>query len=915
MLNPPPHALRRPALESSLGQRAAFGGRRAALGRGLLASVSVYALVSLPEAALAQTAVDAPTTSPAPPSAAPPAGPPPAVTPPSAGAPPAVVPPRVLSQVQPVYPEDARRAGLESHLVLFVVVSAEGRVSSVEVASTGGEVFDDAAIAAVKQWVFEPATKGGVPVASRIRIPFTFSLPQQDSAPEPAPASAPEDLTHHAPHAPHAPHGAATPAPAAIPASPINEVRVHGERPKRTEVRSSSDFKLDADVLAAAPSAEGVDLLRRVPGLVVGRGEGGAVAHNYMLRGFDATHGQDIEFHVGGLPVNLPSHIHGQGYTDLNFLIAPVVHTLRIKEGIHDPSQGDFAVAGSLGIDLGVAEKSRGVQLESALGSFGTFRQLALWAPRDGHRESFGALQVQTTDGFGQNRAGRAGSAILQHRFGQGEVTYRALGILSTARSDLAGVLRRQDVSAGEVCFLCVYPTPTARAQTASTARFLGGFFIDYARPRGDNGQLGFWLGFDDFHAQTNFTGFIERSWALEGVSGRGDLIEQRNGTTSLGLTGRYRTEHLRPLSWLHGALELGVDGRLDLIDQTQNLIDASVRNQTWDRRVDAAVRAADLGLWGDVDVQFDIPVSLRVGLRADLLSYDVEDRLGNFAPTIRPQDAYIPGFRRTALGLAVGPRASLTYRPLWWLSILSSYGEGYRSPQARQLEDGERAPFTKVYSGDLGARVDLGDQFEASLGGYFTQLSDDVAFDPSEGRLERIGATRRLGGALQVTTRPLPGLVGSVSATYVAATLLEPPPATPEEPQPPFVEGQSLPYVPPLVLRADLGASRVLAPELGGQALRGQVGLGFTLLSRRPLPYGVSTASVSLLDASCGLLWGPFDLSFEVYNALDRQYAAVEYSFASDWDPDDGVRPRTPARHFSAGAPFSWLLSLGVTL
>ena len=52
-------------------------------------------------------------------------------------------------------------------------------------------------------------------------------------------------------------------------------------------------------------------------------------AHNYMLRGFDADHGQDIEFRVGGLPINMPSHIHGQGYSDLGFLIAGTVRELR----------------------------------------------------------------------------------------------------------------------------------------------------------------------------------------------------------------------------------------------------------------------------------------------------------------------------------------------------------------------------------------------------------------------------------------------------------------------------------------------------------------------------------------------------------------------------------------------------------
>src|SRR5690606_15932424 len=136
-----------------------------------------------------------------------------------------------------------------------------------------------------------------------------------------------------------------------------------------------------------------------------------------------------------------------------------------------------------------------------------------------------------------------------------------------------------------------------------------------------------------------------------------GDLIEQRNSTLSLGLSGHYRSSPFRPTSWVSGTLELGAEGRLDAIDQAQNLLDAAVRNQTWDRRIDASVKGVDLGVYGELDWSLTDFVRWRIGLRADLLSYEIDDRLGNFAPLSRPQDAFIPGFRRSALGLAIGPR------------------------------------------------------------------------------------------------------------------------------------------------------------------------------------------------------------------------------------------------------------------
>lgn len=793
-----------------------------------------------------------------------------------------------------VYPQTLLATRREAQLELLVTVLPDGSVGGAEVATSGGEEFDAAALTAVRQWSFEPAKRGDQTITSRVRVPFRFEVPPAEPAP-PAVAE-PESATPQ-------------PTAAAI------DIVVRGARELRTEQRSVSDFRLDREVLAAAPHQDGSDLLRSAPGLYLGRAEGPAVAQHYMLRGFDAEHGQDIEFRVGGLPINMPSHIHGQGYSDLGFLIADTVRELHIHEGVHDPRQGDFAVAGSLELSLGVEERGRGVRLRSSYGAFDTLRQLVLWAPRDAPEETLGAFQYVRTSGFGENRAGQSGSGVFQHRFGEGNLTYRAIGIVHAARADLAGVVRHDDVRSGRTCFYCVYRYPSARAQNALANRLLAGLFADHESEDGANGQLGLWLGYDNFRLQENFTGFLQESRVLERVGGRGDLIEQRNRTFSAGLTGRYRTARFEPASWAQGTIEVGADGRLDVIAQAQNLLDAAVRKQTWDRRADANLSAMDLGVWGDLDWRFTRYAKLRAGLRASLLSYDIEDTLGNFAPLIRPQTAYLPGFRRSASGLAWGPRSSLDLRPLSWLSIHAAYGEGYRSPQARLLEDGEDAPFAKVRSADFGVRLAWGDTLRVTLGGYYTHLSDDIAFDASEGRLERIGASRRLGAVVHALTRPVDWVMGSLSVTFVDATLLEPPPPTPEEPQPAFVAGQNLPFVPPVVIRADLGARHNLVNDWGGKPLVARAGLGFSFLSPRPLPYGDYADPVGLLDLSAALSWGPLALSCEVFNLLDARYAAVEYSFPSDWDPTDGVRPRTPVRHFAAGAPLSFLISLEATL
>ncbi|MAD61232.1 MAG: hypothetical protein CMH49_06965 [Myxococcales bacterium] len=826
--------------------------------------------------------------------------------------------PKLIQSKNAIYPIKALSQGKEAQVDLLVTILSDGSVDEIVVEQSSDPCFNESAVTAVKQWQFKPAHQGETAIDSRIRIPFVFTIPK----------AKPKTVVRELDDQPGSPVSALKqPANQKIKPNSVRDTRakedvdsdpilmtVRGHNDRYLLQKSSSDFFIGKDVMTAAPHQEGAEVLRTAPGLYIGRAEGPAIAHNYMLRGFDSEHGQDIAFHVGGIPINLPSHIHGQGYSDLGFLIGDVVHGLEVTEGVHKAQQGDFAVAGSIDVSLGVDEADRGVQISMSKGTWNTSKYKVVWAPKGSDKESFGAFEVSSSDGFGENRTGTNANGIFQHRFGQGKVKHRVLAVLHSARANFAGVLRYDDVNSGKVCFTCVYPYATAKAQNALANRIMLGYFTDYKGSDGERGEVGIWLSYDNFRIQSNYTGFQETSRTLEREAGRGDLIEQQNYTQSVGIKSRYRKSVIKK-SWLKVSAEFGADGRMDMIDQTQSLLDAAVRNQTWDQRVDASIKAVDLGGWGDLKWYFNRYATLHTGMRVDALSYEINDRLGNFVPLTRPQDSFITGFRRSALGLAWGPRSSLELKPLSWWSIFVSYGEGYRSPQARLLEDGEKAPFSKVKSADLGTRFDLGSALRLVLGGYHTELSDDVAFEASEGRLERIGATQRRGLFAHIHSQPFSWLLGSLSATFVDAELLAPPPASAEEPFPPFKKGQQLPFVPPLVIRADIGTQHVLIDRLGQSALKSRFGLGFSYLSPRPLPYNEFADPVSLLDISAGLEWGILDLTFELFNALNNQYAALEYSFPSDWDPNNGLRSRTPMRHRAAGAPLSWMLSLGVKL
>jgi iron complex outermembrane recepter protein len=639
-------------------------------------------------------------------------------------------PPRVRTQVQPVYPTTHATFGLTPAVAMHVTVEPDGAVGDVHLEHPGDVEFDDAAIAAVRQWTFEAARRGETPIRSRVRVELTFYPPASAAAPAPT-----EDSSQHSDaddeheHELAPPRELGEPPPTEYSLAPARTAPSFHARadddPLATSraPRGASHYEVGADLLEAAPHRDGADLLSSAPGVYVARPEGDAVAQQIYLRGFDAEHGQDIELTVGGgvMPINQPSHLHGQGYADLGFIIPEAVRSLRVIEGISDPRQGDFATAGSIDIDLGVTR--RGLRGSLTYGSFDTWRALMMWAPRGEREETFFASTFRTSSGFGANRSGQSGGAMGQWSFGDGPLRGRIFGAFWGARHALAGFLRRDDIDAGRVGFLGVYDDPSARAQSALSARAHLGGVLEWRGDKGAFAEASLYVQWTDFRLQANYTGYTQRSQTHADWVGRGDLIEQRNELMGLGLRARYRTERWEPWTWLRAFAEAGLQSRVDSIGQSQSLLDAG-QNETWDVRADATVRAVDVGAYFDLDLHITDYVRLRGGARADVLFYDVDDRLGNFIPDER-RETYIVGYRRSASGLVAGPRVSLEVTPVAPLVLAVTYGEGYRSPQARQLQDGESAPFATVRSGDVGFRLGLWDQaLKVSGSGFLTSVT-----------------------------------------------------------------------------------------------------------------------------------------------------------------------------------------------
>lgn len=216
---------------------------------------------------------------------------------------------------------------------------------------------------------------------------------------------------------------------------------------------------------------------------------------------------------------------------------------MRVLEGVYDPRQGDFAVAGSIDLELGVDE--RAARLKVSRGSFGTTRVVGLYAPAGHPPDTFAAAAVRTTNGFGPDnvRGGVSGNVLGQYRLELGARTSILLHLGAYGvRSALAGVLRRDDLEARRVTFLSAYPDPTARAQSAGASRAQAAITLERTAEDGGRAAATVWTSASTFRLRQNFTVYAQRSRENPAWVGRGDLIEQSNDDFALGGSVVYRT-------------------------------------------------------------------------------------------------------------------------------------------------------------------------------------------------------------------------------------------------------------------------------------------------------------------------------------------------------------------------------------
>ena len=498
---------------------------------------------------------------------------------------------------------------------------------------------------------------------------------------------------------------------------------------------STSSSVIRALDIALRPRESSQELLRLVPGLVIAQHAGGGKAEQLYLRGFDADHGTDVAVSVDGIPVNMVTHAHGQGYADLHWLMPEVVEAIDVRKGPFDVRDGDFATAGA--VTFRTKDRIADPVVELRGGSFETRHAVAL-LPLGGNASSAGGY-IAGSGHFSDGPFEAAQDYRRLNFFGRGSfpvssaVELVAIGSAFDASWNASGQVPDRAVRSGLISrFGAIDST-----EGGSTSRHDVSVAL---RPRVSGPSAWEAKAYATrytFELFSNFTYFLE-----DPVNGDG--IQQLDERIMAGGSVSYRRDITlanRPAQWSVGGETRHDAGDVGLHRQRERTRLSTI--------VDAYSRQSQFAQWGRLGVQLTPRVHVDLGVRADLFRFSVEDRLGD-----QPIDG-IPHGSGTRWQGIVNPRVNVAIDASPGLRLFAHAGTGFHSNDGRSviLATSRDRVLPRAASAEIGARNTwAGGTAAVALWGL--DLESETVFIGDEGTTEASGRSRRVGVDLEARQR-----------------------------------------------------------------------------------------------------------------------------------------------------------------
>ena len=339
--------------------------------------------------------------------------------------------------------------------------------------------------------------------------------------------------------------------PAPLPGS-LQEVTVTAQRLELLGTASTASEGVVADQeLQLTPQYRPGQLLETVPGLIVTLHSGEGKANQYLMRGYNFDHGTDLETYVDGMPINQPTHAHGQGYTDLNFMIPELADGITYTKGPYYANVGDFGAVGSVRVSY---RDTIADQVSATVGTLGFQRIFAAGSQALGDGHLLAAVEVQHYDGpFVTPDDARKENLVLRYSEGDEHNGYSVTGMyyhqLWTNTTDIP--LRAIAEGLVPNRFGTLDPTDGGHAQRASLS-------FNYHATLGD-GQFtasAFFI-YNQLHLFNDFTHYL-----VDPV--HGDQEDQFENRRVIGGAANYTLPV--PLGAIHNEISVGALTRYDML-------------------------------------------------------------------------------------------------------------------------------------------------------------------------------------------------------------------------------------------------------------------------------------------------------------------------------------------------------------
>ena len=622
-------------------------------------------------------------------------------------------------------------------------------------------------------------------------------------------------------------------------------------------------FKTISDLdIHLRPINNSQEVLRMVPGLFIGQHAGGGKSEQIFLRGFDIDHGTDINLTVDGIPVNMVSHAHGQGYADLHWVIPELIEKINFNKGPYFADKGNFTTAGFVEFKTKDYLENSFMKVEG--GQFGTFRGITginLIKPnREKRNQSlFFAGEASFTKGFFESpqNFNRFNGMLKYHGSISSNSTLTATTTGFTSKWNASGQIPDRAVENGSIGFYGAIDN----TEGGETSRYNANIEIHTNLKNGAVLRNQVYYTKNKFKLYSNFTFFKE-----DPVNG--DQIRQSEDRNMIGYNGSYQKDYL--IGNIKTQTKAGVMIRYDDVNDIE-LTRTKNRSIITNRIMLGDIKEMNAGIYWAQRLSVSKNLDITAGVRADYFTNKYNDRL---ASQVLKSNSTL-----------VSPKLNFNLRVNNNVQLYFYNGRGFHSNDTRvAVQQVGRKVLPPGWGSDVGGIFKLSKKLVLQSALWHLLLDQEFIYVGDEGVVEPGGQTRRVGIDVSARYEVIKNLFADVDISLANPRALDVP--------------KSDSYLP-------------LAPRfssVGGFTYRKEYGwngsLRYRFMDNRPANEDNSTIAKGyfIIDAAINYSKKRWEAGLSIQNVLNTKWKETQFDTESRLQNEPAPVSEI---HFTPGTPF----------